>query len=81
MLTNCTLAGNTAFVAAPTDLDGPVRIVDGDGDDVPIVDMEAYEAESSPKAIPTVSAWGMVVLALLVVTVGSIVHQHRNRLA
>jgi len=41
----CIDAGDPNYIAGPneTDLDGNPRIVDGDGDGVPIVDMGAYE--------------------------------------
>ncbi|MFH0981560.1 MAG: right-handed parallel beta-helix repeat-containing protein [Planctomycetota bacterium] len=39
----CIDAGNNAAVTADIDLDGHARIVDGDGDCYPVVDMGAYE--------------------------------------
>ncbi len=42
----CVDAGANALVSGTTDLEGNTRIIDGNGDGVPIVDMGAYEAST-----------------------------------
>ncbi len=41
----CIDAGDNGYVFGDFDLDGYPRIVDGDGDSIPIVDMRAYEVQ------------------------------------
>jgi hypothetical protein len=41
----CVDAGDNAYVVGDYDLDGNPRVVDGDGDDVGVVDMGAYECQ------------------------------------
>jgi len=71
----CVDAGDSSMVTFPYDLDGRFRIVDGDNDEVAIVDMGAYEFPRD--AVPTVSAWGMVVMVLLVLTGGTTLIRRR----
>ena len=73
----CIDAGDNDGVAeaVTTDLDGNPRILDGDGDDVATVDMGAYE---TGEPIPAASSWGLAVLALLLVLLGTIVIQRRT---
>ncbi|UCC29238.1 MAG: S8 family serine peptidase, partial [Phycisphaerales bacterium] len=44
----CIDTGDNTAVTVPIDLDGNIRIVDGDGDTTPTVDMGAYEFGSVP---------------------------------
>ncbi|MBN1513142.1 MAG: right-handed parallel beta-helix repeat-containing protein, partial [Phycisphaerae bacterium] len=44
----CVDAGDNAYAIGDYDLDGNPRVVDGDADDVAVVDMGAYEYEYSP---------------------------------
>ena len=59
--------GDNTIVSQAIDLDGHPRIVDGNGDDVIIVDMGAYEVQAVGASIPTTSEWGLLVMVLLVV--------------
>ena len=69
-----------------TDLDGQPRFVDdpnakpdtGNGTP-PVVDMGAYESQAA--VIPTVSEWGLAVMALLVLCAGTVVLRHRRSVA
>ncbi len=76
----CSDAGTNAAVpeGITTDLAGNPRFVDtpytpdtGNGTP-PIVDMGAFEFQGIPKYIPTVSEWGLLVMALALVTAGTI---------
>ncbi len=68
------LAGSPAIDSAnnqvmpPTDQRGITRPQDGDGDGTAIMDMGAFEleaAQTTPKAVPTLNLWGMLVFVLL----------------
>lgn len=69
----CIDAGDNTAVPpdAPTDPDGNPRIADGDGDGTPTVDMGVYEFQRG--AIPTLSEWGLIALAVLIVAGGTLV--------
>ena len=65
---------NNTTEPTPLDLDGKPRFVDdpatpdtGNGTP-PIVDMGVYEFHDPPEFIPTLSEWGLVVMALLLLT-------------
>ncbi len=70
-------AGDNAAVTVTTDLDGLPRIVDGDGDDVLTIDMGVYEFQGL--AVPTASAWGLSMMALLIIAAGTIVVRRASR--
>ena len=56
------------------DIDGDLRVMDGDGDGQAVVDMGADEFRLAPgPPIPTVSEWGVAVMTLLVWAAGTIV--------
>jgi predicted outer membrane repeat protein len=75
----CIDAGNNAAVPAGvmTDIDGNPRIFDGNQDQVATVDMGAYESQYA--TVPTVSDWGLAVMALLTLVAGTIVTTQRGR--
>ncbi|UCC28726.1 MAG: IPTL-CTERM sorting domain-containing protein [Phycisphaerales bacterium] len=60
-----------------TDLDGNPRVLDGNDDGTPIVDMGAYEYQGD-NPIPAVSEWGLVVMTLLVLVAGTVANQRRR---
>ena len=72
-------AGDNTAVTAVTDLDGQPRIVDGNGDEINIVDMGAYEFQGSAEPIPAVSEWGLLILALLGMVVGAVMFRARRK--
>lgn len=67
----CIDTGDNAVVTVSTDLDGNARIADGDGDTVAVIDMGAYEHHREA-AIPAISTWGLIVLTLLGLTIGTL---------
>ena len=76
----CVDSGDNTAVTTPTDLDGNTRIVDGDLNGTPTVDMGVYECQENCNApIPTVSEWGLVVMAVLVLGAGAMIFQNRRR--
>ncbi|UCE60170.1 MAG: hypothetical protein JSU63_00170 [Phycisphaerales bacterium] len=62
-------AGINAVVTEAVDLDGIARIIDGDGDGTPTVDMGAYE---HVPGVPTISGAGAVTMLLLSLGLGVI---------
>ena len=70
-------AGDNAAVTVTGDLDGSPRITDGDGDGTPTVDLGVYESPAHPP-IPTVSTWGLVVMVLLGLVVGTVMFRARQ---
>jgi hypothetical protein len=76
----CVDAGDNGAIppSVTVDLDGRPRIVDGDGDKAPVVDMGAYEA---PKPIPALGGWGAGVMILLVLIVATMLIRSRGRKA
>jgi hypothetical protein len=56
----------------PYDLDANPRIVDGDKDGTATVDLGAQEYQGAPP-IPTVTAWGVLVVALSLVMAGTLI--------
>ncbi len=83
----CIDAGDNSSVSSTvtTDLNGNPRLSDdpdtpdsGDGT-APIVDMGALEFQSSGTPIPTVSSWGMIVMALILLMAGTLVHENSQR--
>jgi hypothetical protein len=58
------------------DLDGHPRIVDSDGYEAAVVDMGAYEA---PEPIPALGNWGVGVMTLLLLIVGTVLIRSRGR--
>lgn len=77
----CIDAGDPGFNGAGSvDIDGGVRVWDGDGDGQAVVDIGADEFGPTGLApIPTVSECGLIVMALLVLTAGTIVFVRRVR--
>jgi len=74
----CVDAGDNSAVP-PTvivDLDGRPRIIDGNGDGMSIVDMGAYEG---PEPIPAIGNWGVGVMTLLLLIVGTALIRSRRR--
>ncbi len=75
-LSPCIDAGDPGFAADSneTDIDGNPRIVDGDDDGSPVVDMGPYEFQPAvvPAPVPAVSQWGLIVMGLLVLTAGTL---------
>ncbi len=67
--------GDNSVVTTSTDINGNPRVVDGDGDGTPTVDMGAYEFQPT---IPAVSDWGLVVTAVLVLTGGTLLLLRRR---
>ncbi|MDO8632770.1 MAG: right-handed parallel beta-helix repeat-containing protein [Phycisphaerales bacterium] len=61
-----------------TDLEGNPRIVDGNLDMMAVVDMGALEFQPSDDPIPAVSQWGGLILAMLVLSAGTIVLKGRS---
>ena len=76
----CVDTGDNAAVTTTTDLAGNPRIVDGDLDGTPTVDMGVYECQENcaEPPIPTVSEWGLVVMAVLVLGAGAMIFQNRR---
>ena len=76
----CVDTGDNAAVTTTTDLAGNPRIVDGDLDGTPTVDMGVYECQENcaRPPIPTVSEWGLVVMAVLVLGAGAMIFQKRR---
>ncbi len=72
----CIDAGSNVVVTEATDLDGNLRIVDGDADGTATVDMGAYEFQVG--AVPAVSEWGLVAMTLLFLTAGTLVYARRR---
>ena len=72
----CIDVGDNSVVTLSTDLDGNARITDGDGDATATVDLGAYEFQVP--AIPTLGEWGAMVLALMVLTTGTLVFRARR---
>jgi hypothetical protein len=58
----CIDAGYNSYVQTPTDLDGNPRTVDGDGDELAVVDMGAYERSGASTAVPTAVVLGQTSL-------------------
>jgi predicted outer membrane repeat protein len=77
----CIDAGDNTAVTVTSDLDGNPRIVDGDGDGTDTVDMGTYEFQVGQPPIPAVSAWGVVVMVLLMTAAGTLVFRQRRKLA
>ncbi len=73
----CIDAGDNTATQALVDLDGNPRIVDGDGDGTPVVDMGAYEFQGVD-AIPTEPELGMVIMTMLALTAGTVVCMWRR---
>jgi hypothetical protein len=77
----CIDAGDPYFSCPPgmTDLDGNDRVICGR------VDMGPYEFDSNGEcpqpAVPTVSQWGLVILALLLLTAGKLYFGRRSEAA
>ncbi len=69
----CIDAGDNVSVPSTvtTDRDGNGRIVDGDDDGTPTVDLGAYEFQGAGEPIPALSEWGLIVMTLLALTVGA----------
>lgn len=76
----CIDEGDNSVVTEATDLDGNPRIVDGDFDGTPTVDMGAYEHQGD-EPIPTVSEWGMVAMTLLLLAAGTLVFIRKRQTA
>jgi hypothetical protein len=73
----CVDAGDNSAVP-PTvlvDLDGRPRIVDGTADGAVVVDMGAYEG---PEPIPALTEWGVAIMTLLVLIVGTLLIRFRG---
>lgn len=66
----CSDAGDNSAVTVATDLDGYARILGG------TVDMGAYESGTVP--VPTLSEWGLVAMALLIISAGTMVMMHKR---
>ena len=71
-------AGDNTAVTVATDLDGHPRIVDGNGDEVAVVDMGAYEFQGSGEPIPAVSEWGLLIMVLLGTVAGTVIFRERR---
>jgi hypothetical protein len=75
----CIDAGDPGFEGEGLfDIDGDLRVMDGDGDGQAVVDMGAdeFEAIATPP-IPAVSEWGMVVAMLLALAAGTLIFDKR----
>ncbi len=77
----CIDAGDSTAAVGSVDLDNNPRIIDGDGDDVAVIDIGAYEAPPIPEAIPTVSTWGLFITTLLGFVAFTIATHGRRRLS
>lgn len=74
----CVDAGDNSAVppSVTVDLDGNPRVVDGNGDGTAVVDVGAYEA---PKPIPALAKWGVRIMTLLILIVGTVLIRSRGR--
>lgn len=67
------LGGTQTIADIPIDVAGNERIVDFDKDNTATVDMGAYETAVPPDVVPTLSEWGLINLALLLMICGTLV--------
>lgn len=73
----CIDSGSNAAVSIQLDLDKQPRIMDGDGDDIFVVDMGAYELQPDG-AIPATSSLGAITLVALLAATGTVVVVRRR---